>query len=114
MNTDLQNAAEDLETAATLIEGVGWVQGRDLLLVHTPGKAEARGYCINGAITQAIASKLKEDPFQDFYQRHATAFGAVIKHLGGSPVQWNDEPGRTAGEVIDALKGAAKDIRNEL
>ena len=27
--------------------------------------------------------------------------------------KWNDEPGRTVGEVIDVLKQAAKDLRNE-
>jgi len=47
---------------------------------------------------------------------HATA--AVGRHLNigdqlGAPA-WNDRPGRTVDEVVDALKGAAKDIRNQL
>ena len=42
---------------------------------------------------------------------------AILRVLGAWGVtaafKWNDEPGRTVGEVIDALRRAAKDLRNE-
>jgi hypothetical protein len=46
------------------------------------------------------------------------AVTAVSKHLELADQQsvpgWNDMPGRTVAEVVDALKGTAKDIRNQL
>ena len=47
---------------------------------------------------------------------------AVMKHLRwvartpvptGHVASWNDEPGRTVEQVIEALKATAKDLRNE-
>jgi len=44
--------------------------------------------------------------------------GAVSRHLGLMDqtfiASWNDSADRTVDEVIDALKGTAKDIRNQL
>ena len=44
--------------------------------------------------------------------------GAVSRHLGLIDqtfiAPWNDRPGRTVDEVVDALKSTAKDIRNQL
>jgi hypothetical protein len=88
--------ADVLDDAADLLEREGWIQG-DLWRRDSYG-----GRCALGAICDAAL---------DNRNVRVAAARAV---LGGSStylVDWNDTPGRTKQEVLDAFRAAAKQER---
>jgi hypothetical protein len=92
--TDHTEVADVLDGAADLIEKVGWAQG-----MWRTDKGEV-------CITQAIADA---SPFRTCSYREVVPLRDVI----GLPwdmslVRWNDAPGRTEQEVLDALRASAK------
>ena len=105
-----QEVADVLDAAADLIENVG----------HCKGKAVAsRGsvplaYCALGALGRAAVMT------GSGISRYADARKALLVEIWGNPrraysdiATWNDRPERTAAEVIDTFRRAAKDLRNE-
>ena len=100
--------ADVLDEAVRLYESgtYGWVQGR---YVYAPlGKTPSR--CMLGII-EVAAMRLNRlqtgnDPQMCFEARKA--LGVEIGHIP----TWNDNPERTLDEVIEILKGTAKDLRN--
>lgn len=111
----LEKAADDIAT-----NGLG-----KFLLQNAKGQ-----HCAIGAIGCALGYKIPngvlgfiddaawEDP------RIEDAAGALTNSLSSYPrdpwgsawnqvVAWNNHPGRTADEVVDAMRHAAKDLRNE-
>jgi hypothetical protein len=119
--------ADILEAAADLLETNGWIQGE----FEFNGK-----FCAVGAIRQVSglyqsAVALQELGRTNMYNRDSTDYdictstssaaeSALSDSLGSQAVDgglvyvpsWNDEPGRTADEVIDLMKHTAKDLRN--
>jgi hypothetical protein len=55
--------------------------------------------------TDANGKKINFGAFQD-------AWEALAQHVGGGVIEWNDTPGRTQDEVVEALLQAAKKLRN--
>lgn len=118
-----EEVAELLETAADLIESVGHVKGlyeareAGALLLGKGGR-KVVGYCAVGAICAAY------NPVERHFDAHRVRAGINALHHTvfetgpqtqtglGNIALWNDTPGRTPGQVIDALKLAAKDLRN--
>jgi hypothetical protein len=124
--------ADVLEQAADLIETVGWAQGREIksqpptpnsgrpLILRRDGlgdqvSLEVVGYCARGAIRAAAGRSL-------VIRAQITLASWLVRNnlLGfrhdsnpSSIPYWNDRSGRTAAEVIDAMKSCAKDLRNE-
>jgi len=98
--------ADVLEQAADLIETVGWIQGSE----EQRDNGIVIGYCAIGAMRAVNCGILSAT-------EHALGnwlWGLpnhVIIHRGVA--NWNDQPGRRAAEVIDAMKSCAKDLRNE-
>lgn len=91
--------AEVLNGAADLIERDGWCQG-------TP--PESGPVCAGVAITRAArrgAVRLTE--------RAVFQLGEVIGQQW-SVIPWNDAPGRTAAEVVGALRAAAERASGEV
>lgn len=93
--------AEILERAAQILEERGWTQGRygaDSIDIITAGP-----HCAIGAIATAYGDS-------DKYLRSEAEL-VLAEFLGleyGDVEPWNDEEGRTAGEVIAALRAAAE------
>lgn len=93
--------SEVLNTAADLIESRGWVQG-------TSGWDKgAGGLCLEGGILAAMgldrANVADFGVWIDCPARHA-----VRSYLDDpAPYDWNDEPGRTASEVVEVLRACA-------
>lgn len=106
--TAMEHAAEMLETGE-----LEWVQNTlNTYRRDTSGRptGEVLGACLLGSIYHAIR-KLYGAPWLAHIYRHATP--ALIKVIGHQlPFRWNDRPERVKEEVVDALKTAAKDLRN--
>lgn len=93
--------ADLLDLAADVIETRGWCQRA---WEDPEGKV-----CLLGAIN--VADQLIHNGRLSSVGEEATT--AVRRHLNGFTLIWNDWPGRTEFEVIDALRLTAKDLRNE-
>lgn len=123
MNSD--RAAEILEKAADLLESgnMGWSQNRRYLTCTRDGGTKG---CAMGAVYMAAdCAELRQ--YED------GRFSWVLNFRGGKILdvdlaelllkqkvqtatveEWNDHKDRTLGEVVDLLKGVAKDARNEV
>lgn len=97
--------AEVLEEAADLYESgtYGWVQG---MYSYYPPLGNPRR-CMLGII-DAAAYKLQADRAPQMSFKARRVMNAEIGHIAN----WNDEPERTVDEVVEVLKGTAKDLRN--
>lgn len=89
------NAADVLDKAADVIVERGWCQ-REY-------EGEDGRVCVVGAMGQVSHGK----PWNDAYTALSTYLGT--RHTALS--YWNDVPGRTAGEVITALRSCAASLR---
>lgn len=111
--------AADLRAAADVLERDGWVQG----IYHDVIDGSVC-HCAEGAIALAIGQHVHSDdvPGDDYtfldmgwwartsktlWARREAAEGALQVLTDGDVVHWNDAPGRTAAEVIAALRAAA-------
>lgn len=94
----MTDVSEVLETAADIIEKEGWIQN---------GFGHSRlGYCAVGAIARAEGFDFPTFAFEEPSEK------ALRSYLGVEWVpSWNDDPARTKQEVLDALRGAAKQER---
>lgn len=107
------NVSEALNEAADLLERDGWIQGR----AHKNG-----GHCVIGAIGIVTGYHLRQ-PHKDTFNSHAYSleeehradmdlvcreFAARIGKFGGVNIPlWNDDPLRTAEEVVKTVRAAA-------
>jgi hypothetical protein len=103
-----EEVAAVLEQAADLIENVGHCKG--VASIYDGNGTTA--YCALGAISKAAMSA-------NFGSLYAAATNALKVEIWGNPLRqyediarWNDKPERTAAEVIDTFRHAAKDLRN--
>lgn len=93
-----------LKTATKLISNGGWTQ-------HSYRRATDEGmkYCAIGAIEKAMEDVLGKYDSTMF----SAAVGKIYLHLppefSSSIVSYNDTTGRTASEVIEVFKKAAKE-----
>jgi hypothetical protein len=98
--------AADLRAAADVLERDGWTQG---VYVANDGCRCALGAILGVVDPEADTPSWFADAEQQ--QRFTFAADALIKamdfNLGLYLVDWNDDPGRTADEVIAALRAAA-------
>jgi hypothetical protein len=104
-----EEVAAVLEQAADLIENVGHCKGSS----STHHGTEITAYCALGALNRAIAQANSRVAL------YAPARRAMLVEIWGNPLRssediarWNDKPERTAAEVIDTLRRAAKELRN--
>lgn len=82
--------AQDLRAAAEVLERDGWTQDESI--------SDSGQHCAIGAIVEAVDKDMsRENP----------AYYTFRDYLGQSVSRWNDRKGRTADEVIDALRAAA-------
>jgi hypothetical protein len=95
MRSNPTQIAEVIENAAEYLKEYGWRQ----LKAGVHGESR----CLVGALSSAAGT----------YALHMDARKAVESHLWLAAAVWNDMPGRTKEEVIDALIGTAKDLRNQ-
>ncbi len=65
----------------------GWCQGTD----HNGDGAA----CLRGAINDVVPA-----------DHRARVWAGITRHVGGSLIAWNDEPGRTLEQVMEALSDA--------
>lgn len=91
------SVAQVLEDAADHIEQKGWCQGEY--------EADGGAVCAVGALDYATGVSARGWLFGPAHRVFQRRLGLHIEN-------WNDAPERTAHEVIDELKLAAKDIRN--
>lgn len=96
---------EILAKAADLIEATGWVQEHCAVDSHGWGiglhSEEAVAFCMLGAIRKVIG----EDKHLRIEIGPLRMFEACFKE---SMPGWNDEPGRTKVEVVQALRLVAR------
>jgi hypothetical protein len=112
----LTDPAEILEAAADVLETKGWGQGCEFKMEN----GERTAFCAIGAIREVIGFYNIEQgifftPAANLAHEAMNLSNRVagLMHTDqGSVVGFNDEPGRTADEVIDLFKLTAKDLRN--
>lgn len=123
MKTD----AEVLEEAADLLESgrLDWVKGR--LAAISSDRTQVTGVCAIGALvylTKGEDNLLPDgiwwgiaDKVEEQFDRVKDAVRGVIGPSAGpgyrSIADWNNDPERVIGDVIDAFKVAAKGLRND-
>lgn len=97
--------AADLRAAAEVLRRDGWTQG---------GYFDGRRCCQAGALLRVIepgakrTGELSEHGHERWWHAQAVIDALVIPGgYGGTAIEWNDEPDRTADEVIAALLAAA-------
>src|SRR5690242_9508575 len=83
--------------AADLLESEGWGQG------HL--QCEDGSYCLFGALIHSATNQTEN--FGAWGNEVDAAAWAAIPEGAVDPVAWNDDPERTAQEVIDALRAVA-------
>jgi hypothetical protein len=121
-------AAELLEAAADLFESGEreWCQGK--LLMPTNARFEnATAVCSIGALRTVsqrrvqmvegylLGGYLGEQPLAaaDIYHAEQLAYCSMNQHTGrASLAHWNDHAVKDVGEVVEAFKLTAKDLRN--
>jgi hypothetical protein len=91
----MSGVADVLAAAADLLERDGWCQG------HLHDDAGRR--CIRGAISAAAFDLAPEGGRRAF---RVAASSSVRQIIGMPLVEWNDAQGRTAADVIAALRDA--------
>jgi hypothetical protein len=106
--------ADILEKAAEVLETRGWCQ-------YTY-EAPSGEVCAIGAVRTAVWGApllmcVSREIVQEDYSKANGALKALADHVNFQywpeiGAFWNDAPGRTKEEVIDAFKHAAKDLRN--
>jgi hypothetical protein len=91
--------AADLRAAAEVLERDGWTQG----VYHD---LESGCRCAQGALDSIYGAHEAEGSYDQAVEEAANDHLAAVI---GTPriISWNDEPGRTADEVIAALRAAA-------
>jgi hypothetical protein len=103
--------ADVLDLAVEELEANPWGQG----LTRYSNEAD-RGICAIDALSVVIAGKVR--PHSAMSQVLFDTERAVMQTLTLNPrlmslANWNDVPGRTKQQVIDAFKNTAKDLRNQ-
>ena len=107
--------SEILDLAADVIERRGWVNGGEYEVEDPWGKDGVSPVCLEGALLAVVKST------NTVTLRDCPAYVAMSEYLDMRPAnhdfygatrrvpiyEWNDEEGRTANEVIEALRGAA-------
>lgn len=113
--TDNLTTAEILDCAADYLRVHGWRRGTYnwKTLLGGPDEPDGSGpCCVVGAIHRADESSRLSDS-----ERGAAASALAEVICAGCPLNgvagWNDQPGRTADEAIDALMEAAARSREE-
>ena len=96
--------AADLRAAADVLERDGWTQNTNL-------NEETGCRCAMGALAYVASNGetshdgvLRDTP-RDIRLRAAT--GPLVDLINNGITMWNDTPGRTAAEVVAALRAAA-------
>ncbi len=91
--------AAELRAAADVLERAGWCQGRSHIHIEDEHES-ADHWCAIGALREVVQDRSTPT-------RYGEAYRAFMVTLPCSPAVWNDRPGRTAEEVITALRAAA-------
>jgi len=119
--------SEILDAAANIVLRDGWHQGTYFAVEPEDPqdvqdeKNRTAPCCQAGAISRAaygmawVTYPRTTDIDLQRLGAHAKAghyMGQYIRRVhGATPIEWNDRPERTAGEVVAALRGAADDAR---
>lgn len=101
-----------LEGAADLIETKGWTQqaaARDQYDHEVrPWDDSAVSFCLIGALE--CAARTPEGFYVTDYDIARKALQQAVPNDGAPLTVWNDTPGRTKEQVVEALRTAAKQI----
>ena len=100
---DIATARTDLLRAAELLEANGWQQG-------SFGEAGAP-QCMSGALNSASHESARDWP--EVTSRFGVAIQELQRHIEAHAIEWNDVLGRTAQQVISALRATAKNLEEE-
>lgn len=90
-----ERASNILYRSADVLMLHGWIQGR-------PSGPD--GFCVLGAIGLISGADALEPPTELVSRALRDVIGR------GSLIEWNDDPGRTKSEVIQALQEAARRV----
>lgn len=99
--------ADLASAAADLLEADGWIQ--------EDYERKGEGRCLVGAVRTALYGG--DDWSADEYLTEITVLERVVPEsfrgdcgIGSAALRWNDDPNRTAGEVISRLRSVAEEF----
>lgn len=109
---DVRTVADILEASADLIERRGWIQN---------SMWNNYGFCAMGAIRTSVFSRMRDTTHLTLLEYQTVGYletymndhGYLNDDYPDCLFMWNDAPGRTNFEVINLLRHAAKEWRNE-
>ena len=106
--TALERAAEMLETGE-----LEWLQNQLKTYSYGPGAEieETTAACLIGSLDEAARQLYGVQWMTHLFREAVPALKKVTNHP--NLARWNDSLDRTKDEVIEALKHAAKDLRND-
>jgi hypothetical protein len=96
-----KTVADTLRAAARVIEEHGWCQD---VAVDAEGR-----HCALGAVAEITGYEIGSPEYRSSFREARIALEMYLGVPTIGSVSWNDEPGRTEGEVLRALRGAASD-----
>lgn len=103
----LEKVADDYESGK-----VGWRQDGSRRVTKS-----GQEMCVVNALhlqCYVAGVELRKDSLRQHQKTLGMALTTISAHNGARPVaSWNDDPATTKELVIDTLKAAAKDLRNE-
>jgi hypothetical protein len=110
VSMDAEALAERMLSDACELVISGWCQGRsaqdEMGRAIEPSSAFARSWSAAGALERVWRRTLVVDDVSlEAFERANLALAAVVKD---APQRWNDAPGRTRAQVLEALAEAPK------
>jgi len=108
VSKNAEAAAEQMLSDAYELVLSGWCQGMsaqdEMGRAIEPSSAFARSWSAAGALERVWRRADEDELSLEAFERANLAFAAVVKE---SPQRWNDAPGRTRSQVLEALLDAS-------
>jgi hypothetical protein len=114
MIEERMSAPDMLESAADLIENVGHTRRS---YKSFDKEMRVTGYCITGAIYESVPIALRGNTLFETREAIAAVRMEILRRFphryDGDIAVWNDFHASDGAEVVDVLRHAAKNLRNE-
>jgi hypothetical protein len=119
----LERAADLIERAPKLLKGLffsydGWIDENgheDIQFEMTDEQRGAQCYCTMGAVKKlTVLDRVPAVALATYLGLPYVSYRGTYSNAASAVYAWNDRPERTKEEVVQALRGAAQQVRDGL